>query len=241
MRNSTENKLWECFQDGDFAQARKILKSHYRRNKRDAATVAMIAYTYQEQRQYEQALEWSDKAMAIQPNAPYVLWLRVSILRYLDRETEALKILITLLDWAKEKIDTKLSEKSPSTLRPFLEYCCCNAVFFMGINDFLGQKHIQYLYDYILIYNRVRVSELDTEEKELLYLYVRFLKDDESAWNQAFGCAEDYALFILEVIFKYSKDKVMACLIKAMLIYPKIDMPYGFIPNLLQELEHRKN
>lgn len=73
-------------------QARALIRRALRSEPEDHWLITALGLTYYEQRQYRRALAYSERALALAPRCPLVLWDYAGCLHMLNREQEALRI-----------------------------------------------------------------------------------------------------------------------------------------------------
>ena len=76
----------------NWPQARALMRSALRREPYSHWLLTRLGLTYYEQRQYKRALHYSEKALALDPRCPLVLWDYAGCLDMLDRPKDALPI-----------------------------------------------------------------------------------------------------------------------------------------------------
>lgn len=108
MKPTTHHKIFEYLAAEQYTQARKLLKTHYKKEPQSYWLQTMIGATYYEQRKYEKALFWAEKAMTEGKNDPLVLWDYAGVLSMLGRTDEAMRIWQQLIDCGSEKVGTEL-------------------------------------------------------------------------------------------------------------------------------------
>jgi tetratricopeptide (TPR) repeat protein len=81
----------------DWPRARVLIRSALKRDPDSHWLLTRLGLTYYEQRQYKRAIQYSEKALALAPHCPLVLWDYAGCLEMLDRTQEALAIYRRLL------------------------------------------------------------------------------------------------------------------------------------------------
>ena len=88
----------------DWANARKAILKELEANPDSHYLISRLALTYYEQRQYETALQHSQKAMELAPHCPMVLWDYAGALEQTGHDREAIRIWKRLLRRGVERI-----------------------------------------------------------------------------------------------------------------------------------------
>lgn len=96
IRGHLSRHEWEAARELLLSELRKAPDSHW--------VLAMISSTYYEERQYDKALEFSDRALARQARCPLALWHRGCALDMLRREEEAINVWKGLLRRGVQRI-----------------------------------------------------------------------------------------------------------------------------------------
>lgn len=76
----------------DWKAARRAIQRMLRKEPNRHWLVTRLALTYYEQRDYETALAYSEKAMKLAPHCPLVLWDYGGVLDMLGRKREAIQV-----------------------------------------------------------------------------------------------------------------------------------------------------
>ena len=90
----------------DWKGARKVITADLRKEPDSHWLLTRLALTYYEEFQYETALALEEKALALAPKCPLVLWDYAGSLEMLGREREALKVYQRLIKRGAESIAT---------------------------------------------------------------------------------------------------------------------------------------
>jgi len=88
----------------DWAKARSLIQSALRKEPNSHWLLTRLALTYYEEREYEKALRYSQKALLLQPNCPLALWDCAGALSMLGRHREAMDIYRRLIRRGAESI-----------------------------------------------------------------------------------------------------------------------------------------
>jgi tetratricopeptide (TPR) repeat protein len=96
---SFSDRIWQMFQKGEYARARKLLLDDLKKCKKldNHWLLSRISSTYYEERKYRTALAYVNKAMKLAPHCPMVLWDYAGTLDMLCREKKAITIWKNLL------------------------------------------------------------------------------------------------------------------------------------------------
>jgi len=89
IEKSIELEHWE--------EARALIRSELKRHAGDHWLLTRLGLTYYEQRQYKRALRYTEKALAIAPNCPLVLWDYATSLDMLEHREEAISIYLRII------------------------------------------------------------------------------------------------------------------------------------------------
>jgi tetratricopeptide (TPR) repeat protein len=84
--------LEKAIADEKWQSARSIIEGELRREPRNHWLLSRLALTYYEERKYEEALVVDEKARALAPDCPLVLWGCAGALSMLDRDQEAIVV-----------------------------------------------------------------------------------------------------------------------------------------------------
>ena len=106
---SMENKsigrqIEKAIASDNWPRARSLIRAELRREPDNHLLLTCLGLTYYEQRQYKRALFYSEKALALSPRCPLVLWNYAGCLDMLERTTEALRIYRSLLRQGIERL-----------------------------------------------------------------------------------------------------------------------------------------
>jgi tetratricopeptide (TPR) repeat protein len=93
-----KSKIETLIEEERWEQAREAIRKALKKAPADHWLLTRMSTTYYEERDYESALEWSDRAFAEAPNCPLVLWDRAGTLDMLGRTREALAVYGKLLE-----------------------------------------------------------------------------------------------------------------------------------------------
>lgn len=92
MTATIDRKIEQAIAADEWKSARGLIVRALENDPSDHWLLTRLALTYYEERNYELALEYSERAMALAPNCPLVLWDCAGALDMLGRETEAIDV-----------------------------------------------------------------------------------------------------------------------------------------------------
>jgi tetratricopeptide (TPR) repeat protein len=91
MSATSIKKIEAAYEQEDWPKARQMLQAELKRDPEDHWFLTTLASTYYEERDYEKALELSQRAMKLASGCPLVRWDYACALDMLDRTDEAIK------------------------------------------------------------------------------------------------------------------------------------------------------
>src|SRR5207253_1294861 len=101
--NKTD-RVEALFKEERWTDARQFLQEELRAEPDNHWLLTRLSTTYYEQGDYKEALHWVEKALALAPDCPLVLWDYAGALDMLGREREAIGIYRSLLQRGAERI-----------------------------------------------------------------------------------------------------------------------------------------
>lgn len=87
-----QEQIDKALANEDWRRARSLLKKALAKNPKSHWLLTVLSEAYYEERDYKNALKYSEKAKAVCPNCPLVLWDYAGALDMLDREKEAIEV-----------------------------------------------------------------------------------------------------------------------------------------------------
>jgi len=96
IENAIDSENW--------VQARKLIRARLNKSPDDHWLLTRLGLTFYEQRRYLKALEYSERAKAVAPDCPLVLWDYAGTLEMLDRPADALKVFERIVDRGIESV-----------------------------------------------------------------------------------------------------------------------------------------
>jgi len=94
----------KAIEKNDWPRARALLRRALKRDPDSHWLITRLGLTYYEQRQYKRALHYSEKALALSPRCPLVLWDYAGCLDMLGRPKEAISIYRRLIRRGVDRI-----------------------------------------------------------------------------------------------------------------------------------------
>ena len=104
MTSSFDEKLDAALKREDWISARRLLQTALKREPHDHWLLTRLATTYYEDRDYDTALRFSEKAFSEQPDCPLVLWDYASALDMTGQTEAAIEVWKQLVDAGAESI-----------------------------------------------------------------------------------------------------------------------------------------
>lgn len=97
VQEKMSKAIEKAIQRDDWPRARALIRSALKQEPESHWLITRLGSTYYEQKQYKRALHYSEKALALAPNCPLVLWDYACTLEELNRTKEALSIYCKLI------------------------------------------------------------------------------------------------------------------------------------------------
>jgi tetratricopeptide (TPR) repeat protein len=114
-----EQEMW--------TEARRAIREELKAHPADHWLLTRLSTTYYEERDYEEALRWVEKAREMAPDCPLVLWDYAGTLDMLGREREAIAVYQTLLQRGVEAIAAEECGEGEEWARGLLTDCVYRA------------------------------------------------------------------------------------------------------------------
>jgi hypothetical protein len=97
MGKARKDAVEALIEAGEWEKARELIRKQLKRSPDDHWLLTRLSTTYYEQGRYAEALEYVDKAHALAPTCPLVLWDYAGTLDMLGRKEEAIKVYLSLM------------------------------------------------------------------------------------------------------------------------------------------------
>ena len=127
MSDKRATEIEQLIEAERWVDARKACLAWLERSPEDHWLMARVALTHYEQGDYEAALAWADKAQALAPDCPLVLWERAGALDMLEREAEALATYRGLLERGSERVGGEVCGEGVAWAHGLLADCAYRA------------------------------------------------------------------------------------------------------------------
>ena len=174
--NNLSKEIDMCFDNDDWSRAVDILQNALDKNPDDHWILTRLSSVYYEMKEYDKALQLSNRAMKIAPACPLALSNHASVLDMSKREKEAINIWNILI---KKRID-EVAYGECGEGRTWAKSLINDAVYRIGLSYLdIGEKKKALEYFGIHLKNRERGVFSNFSRKEVLFQISMIRKDME--------------------------------------------------------------
>ena len=111
MTTRTNNLIGHYIEQAEWKKARRLLKTYLKKEPQNYAILSTLGLTYYEERHYEKALLWAEKALYFGKDDPLVLWDYAGTLEMLGQTDRAIAIWEQIVAWGAKKVGTELCQE----------------------------------------------------------------------------------------------------------------------------------